>query len=90
MIVKVFARGSGGGKNVADYLMGKDRKREGAMVLRGDIEQTKEIIDSLDFSRNYTSGVLSFEEKHTALTKEQKNQIMDRFEEAILDRKSVV
>jgi len=83
MIVKVFARGSGGGKNVADYLMGKDRKREGAMVLRGDIEQTKEIIDSLDFSRNYTSGVLSFEEKHTALTKEQKNQIMDRFEEAI-------
>jgi len=83
MIVKVFARGSGGGKNVADYLMGKDRKREGATVLRGDIEQTKEIIDSLSFSRNYTSGVLSFEEKHTALTKEQKNEIMDRFEEAI-------
>jgi len=83
MIVKMFSRGSGGGKGVADYLMGKDRKREGASVLRGDIEQTKEIIDGLNFSRNYTAGVLSFEEKHTDLTKEQKTQIMNRFEEAI-------
>lgn len=83
MIVKFFSRGSGGGKGVADYLMGKDRQREGASVLRGDIEQTKEIIDGLNFSRNYTAGVLSFEEKHTDLTKEQKAQIMDRFEEAI-------
>lgn len=83
MIVKFFARGSGGGKGVADYLMGKDRNREGASVLRGDIEQTKEIIDGLDFSRNYTAGVLSFEEKHTDLTREQKEKIMDRFEESI-------
>lgn len=83
MIVKFFARGSGGGKGVADYLMGKDRNREGASVLRGDIEQTKEIIDGLDFSRNYTAGVLSFEEKHTELTREQKEKIMDRFEESI-------
>lgn len=83
MIVKFFSRGSGGGKGVADYLMGKDRQREGASVLRGDIEQTKEIIDGLNFSRNYTAGVLSFEENHADLTKEKKEEIMNRFEEAI-------
>lgn len=83
MIVKIFSRGSGGGKGVADYLMGKDRQREGASVLRGDIEQTKEIIDGLNFSRNYTAGVLSFEENHANITKEQKEEIMNRFEEAI-------
>lgn len=83
MLVKFFARGSGGGKGVADYLMGKDRQREGATVLRGDLEQTKEIIDGLDFSRNYTAGVLSFEEKHTDLTRAEKEEIMNRFEEAL-------
>ena len=84
MLVKFFARGSGGGKGVADYLMGKDRQREGATVLRGDLEQTKEIIVGLDFSRNYTAGVLSFEEKHHEITAEQKEEIMTRFEEALL------
>ncbi len=84
MLVKFFARGAGGGKGVADYLMGKDRQREGATVLRGDLEQTKEIIDGLDFSRNYTAGVLSFEEKHHEITAEQKEEIMTRFEEALL------
>ena len=62
MLVKIHSRGQGGGNGPIDYLLGKNRDRELATVLRGDPEQTKELIDSLSFSRNYTSGVMSFSE----------------------------
>lgn len=50
-------------------------------ILRGDPAQMRELIDSLDFKRKYTSGVLSFEEAD--ITKEQKQKIMDSFESAL-------
>jgi len=53
MLVKFNSRGKGGGSGPIDYLLGKDRNRDKAVVLRGDVEQTKRLIDSLSFSRNY-------------------------------------
>ncbi len=35
MIVKFHPRGRGGGAGPVDYLLGKDRQREGATVLQG-------------------------------------------------------
>jgi len=78
MIVKIHKRGSGGGSGPVDYLLGKDRNREQAHVLRGNPEQTRELIDSLDFKRKYTSGVLSFEESD--IPDEQKQTLMNELE----------
>jgi len=83
VLVKIHSRGSGGGSGPTGYLMGaKDHAgnvREVApVVLRGDPEQTRELIDSLDFKRKYTSGVLSFSEAN--IKPEQKQKIMDSWE----------
>lgn len=87
MIVKFHARGSGGGSGPVDYLLGKDREREHAKTLRGDPQQTVDLIDSSRYAKKYTSGVLSFEESD--LTQHQKDKIMDSFQQALLpDMKS--
>ena len=52
MIVKFHARGKGGGSGPVDYLLGRERNREGATVLRGDPEEVRELIDSTPFRRN--------------------------------------
>lgn len=83
MIVKFFSRGSGGGDAPTNYLLGENRDRKGASVLRGNIEITKELINSTDYARRYTSGALSFEESYKDFTDQQKNKIMDDFEETI-------
>lgn len=83
MIVKFFRHGTGGGSAVFDYLLGKEEDRPDAEILRGDVEQQKLLIDSLEFKRQYTSGCLSFEEAPDHLTIKQKNEIMDSFEETI-------
>lgn len=82
-MVKIFSRGKGGGKSAVDYLTGKDRNREGARVLSGDPETVRELIDGLDFARNYTSGVLSFAEAPGHLSEADKTDIMARFEECL-------
>jgi len=83
---------------VFDYLL-KDKeqpdgKRLGAEVLRGDIDNQALLIDSLDFKQKYTSGCLSFTETADEVTAEQKNALMDGFEETLragldVDRVSV-
>lgn len=83
MLVKFFSRGSGGGEGPVNYLLGDDRDRDGASVLRGNIDITKELINSTDYARRYTSGALSFEESHKSFTAEQKNSIMDGFEKTL-------
>lgn len=98
MIVKFFTNGTGGSKGVFDYLL-KDKeqpdgKRLGAEVLRGDIDNQALLIDSLDFKQKYTSGCLSFTETADEVTAEQKNALMDGFEETLragldVDRVSV-
>jgi hypothetical protein len=82
MLVKIHSRGQGGGNGPIDYLLGKNRDRELATVLRGDPEQTKELIDSLSFSRNYTSGVISFSESD--IPDADKQVFMDELERCLL------
>ena len=82
MIIKIHSRGAGSGRGPVDYLLGKDRDREGARLDRGDPEQMIQLIDSTNFAQKYTSGVLSFAERD--LDEHQKQQIMDSFERALL------
>jgi hypothetical protein len=82
MIVGFSKHGTGGGAGPVDYVT--DRKREGReefepVTVRGDAEQTKQLIDSLDFKWKYTSGVLSFAPDEV-ITSEMESDIIDRFE----------
>ena len=63
MIVKFHPRGRGGGAGPVDYLLGKDRNRDGASVLQGKPEEVRELIDASPYAKKYTSGVLSFAEQ---------------------------
>ena len=82
MIVKIFANKGGGSAGASiDYLLGKDRKRDGAKILSGDPELSKSIAESLEFKNKYTVGCLSFEEKE--IDPKAKKEIMEKFEKTI-------
>ena len=82
MIVKFFANKGGGSAGASlDYLLGKDRERKGAEVLKGDPELSLAIAESLEFKNNYTVGCLSFAESE--LSKKTKAEIMDKFEKTL-------
>lgn len=55
------------------------REKSPPVVLRGDAEQTRRLIDSLEFKHKYTSGVLSFA-PNEKITPKMEQAIMDRFE----------
>jgi len=82
MIVKFHARGRGGGSGPVDYLLGKDRQREGASVLQGKAEEVRELIDASPYAKKYTSGVLSFAEKD--LPPGQREKLMASFERVLM------
>lgn len=82
MIVKFHARGVGKGSGPVDYLLGKQRDREGATLDRGSPSEVQELIDSSPYAKKYTSGVLSFEEAD--LDRQTKDKIMSSFEKALL------
>jgi len=81
MIVSFFARGTGSGAGPVDYLLGRDRQREKAVLLKGDPDETAALIDSSRYSKTYTSGVLSFEEAN--IDDDLKRQVMSDFEECL-------
>ena len=87
MIVKFFTRGTGGSAGVFNYLLKDDKQpdsnRQGAELLRGDVVNQSLLIDSLDFKQKYTSGCLSFAESADEVTQEQKEALMNGFEETI-------
>ena len=88
MILKFFKRGTGNtksGESVENYLLDDERQeKEQALVLRGDPALTTAIINGLDFSKTYTSGCLSFAENEgEKLTSQQKNELMNSFEQAL-------
>ena len=58
MIVKIHSRGADSGSGPVDYLLGKARDRDKAVVLRGEPERVRQLIDGCEFARAYTSGVL--------------------------------
>ena len=81
MIVDFFRHGSGLSKGCLGYLLGKDRERENALVLSGDVELTAQLIDSSPFAKKYTSGCLSFYEHD--LSDQDKHHIMQNFEQCL-------
>jgi hypothetical protein len=85
MIVGFSTHGTGGGRGPVNYLtssMNPDRtpRIPPPVVLRGNPELVRRLIDSLAFKRKYTSGVLSFAEPPEAITPEMCERIMDDFE----------
>ena len=83
MIVKILGNKGGGSAGAAiDYMLGKDKDRDGAILLSGDPDLTARLADNLDFQNRYTVGVLSFEEAN--LEGQQKQEIMQSFEETLL------
>lgn len=82
MIVKFHARGAGRGSGPVDYLLGKERNRDGATLDRGDPDEIQSLIDSSPYAKKYTSGVLSFHESD--LDRQTKDHIMSSFENALL------
>ena len=85
MIIKFFEnkKGTGGGIPSVDYLLNKQRVKNGtAKILKGDEFLTREIIKSLDFKQKACVGVLSFEEKN--IDENAKKEIMENFENALL------
>lgn len=82
MIFKIFGnRGAGSATASVNYLVGKNHDRAGAGVLKGNIEVTRQLAESLDFKNRYTVGVLSFEEKD--LPEQTKAEIMASFESTV-------
>lgn len=82
MIVKFHPRGRGGGSGPVDYLLGKDRQRDGATVLQGKPEEVRELIDASPYAKKYTSGVLSFAESD--LAPGQREKLMASFERVLM------
>lgn len=81
MIVKFFRHGKGKSESCINYLLGKDRAREKAQVMKGDVELTSSIIDSSPYIKKYTSGCLSFYENE--IDKKAKFKIMEDFEKIL-------
>jgi hypothetical protein len=65
----------------AERDLGIGKRSVKPLVLRGDVDQTANLIDSLSFARNYTSGCLTFSEAD--LANKTKEQLMNSFENAI-------
>jgi len=82
MLVKFHARGRGGGSGPVDYLLGKDRQRDGASVLQGKPEEVRELIDASPYAKKYTSGVLSFAEAD--LPTGTREKLMASFERVLM------
>ena len=78
MVTAFFNRGGGAGRGI-NYLI-EDREPQ-AKILRGDIEQTIQLIDSLDFKQRYLSGVHRFTESD--LSEKTKAEIINSFENTI-------
>ena len=83
MIVKFLGNKKGGSTKSIDYLLNKERVREGtARILSGNETQTREIINALTKKQKVTFGVLSFEEKNISAI--EKKELMREFEKTFL------
>lgn len=82
MLIKFTSGGRGGGGTIAQYLTAPDREgRDHAPpeVLRGDMDRTRDLIDSIDRKWSYTHGVVSFA-LEDAPTEDQQRLVMDELE----------
>ncbi|XQZ55998.1 hypothetical protein E2979_22350 (plasmid) [Paracoccus yeei] len=82
MLIKFTRGGRGGGGQIAAYLIAHDREgREHAPpeVVRGDMDRTRDLIDSIERKWSYTHGVLSFALEDSP-SEAQQQEAMDAFE----------
>lgn len=82
MYIKVFPHGKGNGKSPTHYLVRLDypnRKESPPVVLRGDVDKTQQLIDSLTTKWKFTAGVLSWH-PDDVVNPEKEQEIMDAFE----------
>ena len=84
MLVKFFAGGTGVGKSPVNYLIretdSKGVKRKPLPeIIKGNPNQTIQLIDSLFFKYKFHSGVISFAPEDDP-TESQQNKIIDSFE----------
>ena len=88
MLLKIFSRGKGSGNAPINYLLGNDYMSEGilragARIVSGNPVVTQAMINSSNFARRYTAGVLSFEEAPDAISEADKQAIIQDFEKAM-------
>lgn len=87
MLVKFFRTGQGltkSGESVRDYLLNYRTEEGLATLLRGDVEMTTRIINSIQhLKKTYTSGCLSFDAKDV-VSEEKKQQLINDFERVLL------
>jgi hypothetical protein len=76
MICKFFPTGIGETRKATEYL-----QHDGARVIKGNLELTRQIADNISRKRKYTSGVLSFSE--VDLLPEIKMAIIKDFERVV-------
>lgn len=81
MIVEFFKHGTGLASRSIDYFLGKNRDRDGARLLSGNLDEVAELIDSSPYTKKYTAGCLSFYEDD--LEHFDKQRIMAHFERAL-------
>ncbi len=82
MLIKPFPHGKGNGREPTHYLVRQDyhgRKEHPPVVLRGDPDMTRRLIDSIDREWKFTAGVCSWG-TGDAVTPEQEAHVMDDFE----------
>ena len=85
MLVKFFAGGTGAGKSPVQYLI-KETDSKGVIreplpeIIKGNPNQTIQLIDSLDFKYKFHSGVISFAPEDNP-TEAQQQAIINSFEE---------
>ena len=78
MIVQFFRYGNGMSKGPLNYLLGKDRDRDHAKILKGDESEIAALIDTSPYQKKYTAGCLSFYEND--LSEKDKQALMRDFE----------
>lgn len=80
MLIKFTKGGRGSGAQVAEYLTRSEgRDHAPPEVVRGDMDRTRELIDSIERQWSYTHGVLSFAAEDSPTEAEQ-HKAMDMFE----------
>ena len=80
MLIKFTGGGRGGGRQVAEYLTREEgRGHAPPEVVRGDMDRTRDLIDSIERKWSYTHGVLSFAAED-APSEDQQREAMDMFE----------
>lgn len=91
MLVKFFKRGgvadnkySTGGQAVKDYLLNERVELGTAKLLKGDPDQTTEIINGLGYSKIFTSGCLAFDADESKRVDDNlKQKLMSDFERSL-------